>query len=1048
MNPLLDKQFLKQLDENKNKVIYAKVIALTLEENPTQEITGIVSAGNINIDGKSAVRRSCSLTLISTLKNMDEIDISLSDYYWGLNTKFKLYIGIENNINPNYDNIIWFNQGIFLITSFSSTLNTNSFNISISGKDKMCLLNGDVGGTIPAEVCFGVLEDYNEETDTNDTKDLPIKEIIKEAVHAYGGEPYHNIIINLDDIGWELLEYQGEKDLYLITYHQKSSKTYIDIREGKTACYTDQGKTSLENLSWYDNLNSGLNYDIIQEEPTHFWFSWNQKTNPENYYTALKVPYGTVIGYKETDLTYPDAEKLVIKAGESVVTLLDKITKTFSEYEYFYNVDGQFVFQKKRTYLNTTFNNLEKDFETGEVYGTSAANTSAITYSFEDGNLITAYTNTPNLGNLKNDFVCWGIKTTENGTQLPIHMRYSIDTKPQYYMSVQVNIDEILNNSIYADMPAKKKTIKQKYIDVLKILNDSNNKNNILSQYFLNKNLSTNNELYYVAYNSNKNIYVLTTSKEQALYAFNNKTILYQDNTFYFSHNWYNKQSFYIRQQLTNLGYEPYDWREILYKMSYDYNQYGVLNNFNGKLRNANSAKTINNLLNSQDTSKSFKFVNEDLYFNNKTGYEQYYTDMISFWRQLYDPTLKYNFIQTDEINLEQEELFIQEEYRQINDVTELYELAEKNEIYIKRTYDNNTFLAPLLDCIFLDYKIISDKQVLQGNHRDVYTDDSKGNKIRVTILNGLKKKNLYFKYAANKYEKLDSYIITRNNIATQTDYFICVEDENGKTKASTLKNAIDNGKVYYKLKNGDYINPTTYKTTDAFLYNLYCNFDNNKFSYKEKYPIYQIETNGYQFNTNKLNLTQTNIFYKKNYENALSGVNKYWNYTAIYTPSKLNFWFDMLDSSSSISKYSVKTLGSRLKVDNNNQVKAIYYEEIPTIVYHYPNEYRTMTSLKNSSGYDHLWLSDELQDSIVLSGQSISAKNAIDDLIYNYIHCNETISLTAIPIYYLEPNTRIYVHDPNTQIMGEYIIDKISLSLTYNGTMNISATKAVQRIN
>jgi hypothetical protein len=63
-------------------------------------------------------------------------------------------------------------------------------------------------------------------------------------------------------------------------------------------------------------------------------------------------------------------------------------------------------------------------------------------------------------------------------------------------------------------MPVKKKTIKQKYIDVLKILNDSNNKNSILSQYCLNKNLSTNNELYYVAYNSNKNIYVLTTSKE------------------------------------------------------------------------------------------------------------------------------------------------------------------------------------------------------------------------------------------------------------------------------------------------------------------------------------------------------------------------------------------------------------------------------------------------------------------------------------------------------------------------------------------------------
>ena len=33
-----------------------------------------------------------------------------------------------------------------------------------------------------------------------DKKDIPIKTIIKEAVHTYGREPYHNIIINdVDD---------------------------------------------------------------------------------------------------------------------------------------------------------------------------------------------------------------------------------------------------------------------------------------------------------------------------------------------------------------------------------------------------------------------------------------------------------------------------------------------------------------------------------------------------------------------------------------------------------------------------------------------------------------------------------------------------------------------------------------------------------------------------------------------------------------------------------------------------------------------------------
>jgi hypothetical protein len=46
-----------------------------------------------------------------------------------------------------------------------------------------------------------------------------------------------------------------------------------------------------------------------------------------------------------------------------------------------------------------------------------------------------------------------------------------------------------------------------------------------------------------------------------------------------------------------------------------------------------------------------------------------------------------------------------------------------------------------------------------------------------------------------------------------------------------------------------------------------------------------------------------------------------------------------------------------------------------------------------------------------------------------------------------LSPNTRILVRDDKTGINGEYIVSKISLPLTYNGTMNISATKAVKRI-
>jgi hypothetical protein len=60
-----DRTFLKQLDEHRTKTIYARIIALTLEEAPIETIEGRVTEGSINIDGDSSVRRTCSLTMVA-----------------------------------------------------------------------------------------------------------------------------------------------------------------------------------------------------------------------------------------------------------------------------------------------------------------------------------------------------------------------------------------------------------------------------------------------------------------------------------------------------------------------------------------------------------------------------------------------------------------------------------------------------------------------------------------------------------------------------------------------------------------------------------------------------------------------------------------------------------------------------------------------------------------------------------------------------------------------------------------------------------------------
>jgi hypothetical protein len=87
------------------------------------------------------------------------------------------------------------------------------------------------------------------------------------------------------------------------------------------------------------------------------------------------------------------------------------------------------------------------------------------------------------------------------------------------------------------------------------------------------------------------------------------------------------------------------------------------------------------------------------------------------------------------------------------------------------------------------------------------------------------------------------------------------------------------------------------------------------------------------------------------------------------------------------------------------------------------------------------------MENLFTISGQGKSAKDEIDDMLYNYAYCIENITITAIPIYYLQPNTRIFVYDEKSGINGEYIMTKITLPLTYNGTMQITATKAADRI-
>lgn len=76
-----------------------------------------------------------------------------------------------------------------VITNFSTSLSTSGYNVSISGKDKMCLLNGELSGSLFASVDFGKIEEYDTKTGVTTMSDIPIKDIVRDAVHDYAQEP-------------------------------------------------------------------------------------------------------------------------------------------------------------------------------------------------------------------------------------------------------------------------------------------------------------------------------------------------------------------------------------------------------------------------------------------------------------------------------------------------------------------------------------------------------------------------------------------------------------------------------------------------------------------------------------------------------------------------------------------------------------------------------------------------------------------------------------------------------------------------------------------
>lgn len=379
------RNFLALIDSFVNQKQYVKITLLNWSEEPLKEIEGELSSGTLSKDGSSSVRRTCQL---SATVSRGEYDVEDSEMDFAINKKIFIEIGVKNYTDQYTEYpILWFPQGVFFISDFAITSSASStVNISLTLRDKMCGLNGVVGGTFQSVTILDEVDTQNASGQFVSEKVL-VYNIIQEVVHHFGGEDLNNIVI--EDVPLRIkrvMKWAGDNPIWMVPAENTSAQA------------------------------GNLWYSVELEEPSN---------KPSG---TLQIVNGTDAGYIFDDFYYTD--ELIANAGETVTSVLDKLVQYLGNYEYFYDEFGVFHFREIKNYLNTTqaeivVNDMDKnDYLVDTTTGKDV-------YTFSDDSNLVSISVTPSYGNIKNDYVIHGTrKMTNSDISYDVFYHLCIDKKP------------------------------------------------------------------------------------------------------------------------------------------------------------------------------------------------------------------------------------------------------------------------------------------------------------------------------------------------------------------------------------------------------------------------------------------------------------------------------------------------------------------------------------------------------------------------------------------------------------------------------------------
>ena len=1101
---LTDSKFLSMLDEMRIKKHYAKITVLSfVDEKPLREIQGIATAGSVTVNGQAALRRTISLT-VSGIEN--ENDINNIENIISINKKVKIEVGLENPFEDykNYGDIIWFPLGTYVINQATTSTTASSANISISGKDKMCMLDGTCGGTLPSAVTF---HETQHEDDNGDIfiEQVPIFTIIKECVTHFGKEPEQNVIINDVDMTAKLsTKYVGQNPIWF----SKDYKSFV----------------------------------ISENAP-----------EDENF-LQHKFIYGQDVGYQETDFTYPG--ELVFSAGDTVTSVLDKIIESLGNYEYFYDLDGHFIFQQKKNYLNYYYTPIT---QVNDNYYIKAFSDSKYYYTFIDAKDALSYYNSPKYENIKNDFIVWGDKTDANGVTKTIQYHLAIDEKPQIDLANQYMWDITKGNGDHAyylfeyEKNNYNQTPEQKAIEIIYTENHSEITDSSI-ETAIKKDITNNILQNYSFYNGDQFI----------LYY----KVIFSDQIRYYKVVLLNREiiDFIYLEDLTDI-------------IDFTYLAFGVYPKKDEEDESDDSSSSNNEPIdrpdrpNAPDLDPGFGIPDSWHRGTQRDKQNQLDPDFSVDSNESSKPSDDADDKKDDNTKVKNKEFYLVQKriidnvdvlgyYNKKGEWIQIFELSEKlnltNINNLINKVKQNYYLKIIKDINFdeinkeYDFNFINQNNVLLVSSTGLLiyklnSYDSKGNKQEYNYsipdsyfaIKDLENKTLISEeehkelvkvlleyYKTNKDDLIDDITLIYNytdinDISSDnssgsdnkkgSDLLLPFLDpvEGKKDQLKVLKDQEDIIKKIFILRdNGNYtLNEIIEEITNAYNSNV-IDFsilpENSKIkiiTYTPKEPEFDYEDNFYftligtpchewreelfrQALLNSENGSQKgdyddellakinneylwrkqlfdpqNETWHEEWNNQIDSANSNeekidtwdgWNPAIYIDPSLITYWLDFIDVDQLVSKYSVNKIGRRTKALTKTNMSLLYKLNVPDIIFfENTGEADLIQKIEEYTleGQAYCALKPGQMKLFSSSGTGSTAFDYIREMLYQYLIYNLTVTINCAPRYYLEPNNLIYIDDKKSNIKGEFVITQYTLPLTYNGNMSITTNEALTRV-